>query len=58
MGDVGNVRFVLFLSVGAARGAEMRRIENRVGGGALAFDCRRFNNKYNNKPKVGILDEG
>ncbi len=48
MGNVGNVQFVLFLSVGAARGAKMQRIENRKGGGALAFHGRRFN-------KVGIL---
>ncbi len=55
MGNVGNVRFVLFLSVGAAWGAKIQCIENRKGGGALAFHGRHFNNKYNNQPKGGIL---
>jgi hypothetical protein len=52
MDDTGNVRFVLFRAVGAARGAEMRPIENREGRGTLAFDSRHLNNKFNNQPKV------
>ena len=55
MDDTGNVRFVLFRSVGAARGAEMRPIENREGRGTLAFDGRHLNNKFNNQPKVGAI---
>ena len=55
MGDVGNARFVFFRTMEAPRGAKMRHIENREGGGALAFDCRLLNNTRNNQPKVGFL---
>ena len=54
--DTGNVRFVLFHSVGAARGAEMQPMDNRAGRGTLAFDGRHLNNKFNNQPKVGSID--
>ena len=56
MADARNIRFVLFCAVGAARGAEMRPIENREGRGTLAFDGRHLNNKFNNQPKVGRND--
>ena len=55
MADARNVRFVLFRAVGAARGAQMRPIENREGRGTLAFDGRHLNNKFNNQPKVGAI---
>ena len=55
MGDIGNARFVFFRTMEAPRGAKMRHIENREGGGALAFDCRLLNNTRNNQPKVGFL---
>ena len=55
MADAGNVRFVLFRAVGAARGAEMRPIENREGRGTLAFVGRHLNIKFNNQPKVGAI---
>ena len=50
-----NVPFVLFRAVGAARGAEMRPIENREGRGTLAFDGCHLNNKFKNQPKVGSI---
>jgi hypothetical protein len=33
----------------------MRHIENREGGGALAFDGRLLKNTCNNQPKVGFI---
>ena len=55
MADARNVRFVLFRAVGAARGAEMRPIENREGRGTLAFVGRHLNIKFNNQPKVRAI---
>jgi hypothetical protein len=55
MGRCENVWFVLFIYVGATQGAKMGRIKNIEGGGALAFHGCRFNNKYNNQPKFGII---
>jgi hypothetical protein len=54
MGDIVNIQLVLFCAVGV-RNATHQKIER---GGALAFDDRHFNNKYNNQPKVGIHGGG
>ncbi len=58
MRDVRNIWFVSFRALGVAWGVKMRPIEKREGEGALAFDGRRLNNKYNNQPKVGIRGGG
>ena len=56
MGNVGNVRFVLFCAVGSHRGAEMRHIENREGGGPWPLmDGRLLNITCNNQLKVRFL---
>jgi hypothetical protein len=47
MSDIRHVWFVLLSAFGVAWGAKMRPIEIERGGGALAFDGRRF--------KIGFL---